>query len=566
MQSIITLACPEAPNPELTSLWKNQELLDVQIRLDSGTELGAHKVVLATNSRVLRRMLVSKFREGTEGELKLGEVGDTEIRAMLQFLYEGSAEVRGLASAVELARISDLYEVASLKGCVLDALRKRLTPSTAVDMLQNARRAGGLDGLADECVSLLRQSFRDLAHSSELAYVDKDSLIQIVEGGSINARDEDEIYMTIRRWAHAHAQDTLDIQDVLAHVRFPHMSPIFLREERDSLSNATDGPAFAAIALRHIEDTLFAMQDSDALHAGAWAERRYGGEASWLYSDALQPWLIEGHEGCITSLCGWRDCVLSSSEQYGPDELTLQVRNSKTWACEKEIRCAGGDVLCLHSVGETLYCGTAEGGVLAFSLLSWESLAPLCEHVGEITALTSVTGRLLVSGCSDATLLVWDIRKRKVFRQLEGHVAGITCLGVCNERNLVASGAEDLTVRIWRSQEDWVCDRQLQFNAGILCMQIVDYHGQLAIGLATGDFQLVSIESGIVQSSHCAHAGTSVRVLALNGDRQILTASDDRRICAWDLKTDGGVSPGWVLKVSEDAGIEDGEARALLVW
>lgn len=55
-------------------------------------------------------------------------------------------------------------------------------------------------------------------------------------------------------------------------------------------------------------------------------------------------------------------------------------------------------------MGEVLFCGTSERGVLAWDLPTWTVIDRLTEHVGEVQALASLEGRFLVTGSSDSML------------------------------------------------------------------------------------------------------------------------------------------------------------------
>ena len=53
---------------------------------------------------------------------------------------------------------------------------------------------------------------------------------------------------------------------------------------------------------------------------------------------------------------------------------------------------------------------------------------------------------IAVTGSRDATLRVWDIRRGKMLRVLEGHTQSVRCLDVSGNR--VVSGSYDATCRV----------------------------------------------------------------------------------------------------------------------
>eukprot|EP00741_Cyanophora_paradoxa_P009104 tig00000145_g8816.t1 len=96
---------------------------DAVVRARDGTELGAHRAVLAAGCGVFASMLSSGMREARAGVLELDESGPVAA-ALLRFLYAGGAAGPAPAAlAPDLLRLSDLYQ--------LDRLAWRAPPRPA---------------------------------------------------------------------------------------------------------------------------------------------------------------------------------------------------------------------------------------------------------------------------------------------------------------------------------------------------------------------------------------------------------------------------------------------------
>ncbi|CAD7676257.1 unnamed protein product [Nyctereutes procyonoides] len=78
-------------------------------------------------------------------------------------------------------------------------------------------------------------------------------------------------------------------------------------------------------------------------------------------------------------------------------------------------------------------------------------LASLCGHVAAVYQIAwSADSRLLVSGSSDSTLKVWDVKAQKLAADLPGHADEVYAVDWSPDGQRVASGGKDKCLRIWR--------------------------------------------------------------------------------------------------------------------
>jgi WD40 repeat protein len=88
----------------------------------------------------------------------------------------------------------------------------------------------------------------------------------------------------------------------------------------------------------------------------------------------------------------------------------------------------------------------------------------LTGHGGAVNALAlSADGSLAVSGGSDRTVRVWDVRRCKAAGALRGHTGEVTSVAVTGDGLLAVSGAKDHTVRVW----DTTTGKQLSILDGM---------------------------------------------------------------------------------------------------
>ncbi|XP_055244444.2 notchless protein homolog 1 isoform X1 [Gorilla gorilla gorilla] len=78
-------------------------------------------------------------------------------------------------------------------------------------------------------------------------------------------------------------------------------------------------------------------------------------------------------------------------------------------------------------------------------------LASLRGHVAAVYQIAwSADSRLLVSGSSDSTLKVWDVKAQKLAMDLPGHADEVYAVDWSPDGQRVASGGKDKCLRIWR--------------------------------------------------------------------------------------------------------------------
>lgn len=119
-------------------------------------------------------------------------------------------------------------------------------------------------------------------------------------------------------------------------------------------------------------------------------------------------------------------------------------------------------------------------------------------HSGPISSLAvSPDGKLLLSGSSDNTVKLWDIRSKRLLRTMSGHTQSINSIkfSPCGKKAASAAGhfGDDATVRIW----DLVTGNELLqlkgHKSGVNCISFSPDGKILASG---GGFNLTSIATG----------------------------------------------------------------------
>lgn len=113
-------------------------------------------------------------------------------------------------------------------------------------------------------------------------------------------------------------------------------------------------------------------------------------------------------------------------------------------------------VKALASVRNNVASGSLDGRVLIWDLVTGAVAAEYGRDVedghrnGSIYCMAgSADGNILVSGSTDKTISVWDLRERGRIVHLRGHSDSVRCLTLKRDAVSLLSGATDATVKLW---------------------------------------------------------------------------------------------------------------------
>lgn len=121
----------------------NSRFCDVVLRSADGEDLPAHKVVLSARCPFFRAMFAHDVKEQHDGIVVLPEFRGAIVKALVDFLYLGSASLISLSGApelMELLQAADMYGLPQLAWVAVDRLRPMLAPANVATLFQFVRR------------------------------------------------------------------------------------------------------------------------------------------------------------------------------------------------------------------------------------------------------------------------------------------------------------------------------------------------------------------------------------------------------------------------------------------
>ena len=143
-------------------LYKDDSLTDVTITC-GGKEFRAHKVILASQSPVFKKMFEIDMKEKRSGVIEVPDITPAVMSDLLAYLYTGTApHVDTLAR--ELLNVADKYELPRLLSICETTLVSKITAKSVLEMLILAE-LHKTETLKNACLGFIKCNF---AHISKL--------------------------------------------------------------------------------------------------------------------------------------------------------------------------------------------------------------------------------------------------------------------------------------------------------------------------------------------------------------------------------------------------------------
>jgi len=114
-------------------MFQDKDFMDFTLESEDGTKFPCHKIVLGTQSSVLKRMFLSPMEEKKESNLRLKYKTDI-VEKFVQFFYKREIEAEIEENIDSFLELADMYDIPNLKDQVEEVAISKLTEENMVDM------------------------------------------------------------------------------------------------------------------------------------------------------------------------------------------------------------------------------------------------------------------------------------------------------------------------------------------------------------------------------------------------------------------------------------------------
>ncbi len=147
------------------------------------------------------------------------------------------------------------------------------------------------------------------------------------------------------------------------------------------------------------------------------------------------------------------------------------------------------------------------------------------------------TGRKLISGSSDRTVRIWDIRRGKQLKKLEGHGDYVMSVDITKDNIFIASASWDGSINIWKTN---LKEPLLTIEGGFSYINSVAFSPTDRIIAAGGTDKKVFLfdyELGEIFKTFEGHTD-AINSVAFSPDGKLLASgSNDTTVIIWDVYT-----------------------------
>mgnify|MGYP002835327806 CR=1 FL=1 len=219
--------CEGLGNKRQLKLRDEDKLIDITLKV-AGTEIRAHKLVLASCSPYLEGLLAGNFVEAEQDVVALPELNGAAVAAVIDACYTGTIEMTRTAASGVL-RAANMLQIGEVEAAATNWVAEQLSVDTAAQWLIFAADYAPLGKhgqvLLERCLKFTAAHFVACAADEAFVSLPAETVAQLLGRADLQLEKEEQVLEGLRAWwTHDAATRTSALSSLLPCVRLPLLS------------------------------------------------------------------------------------------------------------------------------------------------------------------------------------------------------------------------------------------------------------------------------------------------------------------------------------------------------
>ncbi|MCA1992651.1 MAG: hypothetical protein LDL41_11555, partial [Coleofasciculus sp. S288] len=187
--------------------------------------------------------------------------------------------------------------------------------------------------------------------------------------------------------------------------------------------------------------------------------------------------------------------------------------------------------------GKVIISGSTDKTVRLWDIKGNSIGQPLRGHKDAVRSVAiSLDGKLIVSGSNDKTVRLWDIKGNPIGQPLRGHKNSVYSVAISPNDQMIVSGSDDGTVRLWDIEGNSIAQPLQGHEYAVSSVAISPNNQVIVSGSADKTVRLWDIEGNPIGQPLRGHEGWVNSVAFSRDGKLIVSGSADKTVRLWDIE------------------------------
>ena len=223
---------------KFSQLRENEDLVDFCINVEK-KKFNCHKMLVASHSPVLHRMMTSEMKEGRENRVSLNNLSSDAMEKIMNYFYTGNFSCPS-SLLLEVVKACEFLQVDHLLNLCKKEVLSILTPKNAIEWLRLASLLD-MNVVSTKCLEIICESFSEVAQEEEFlsltALEVKDCIVEAIR----RKVSTDDLSRAVLCWLRADlAERVKHGEDILKQIKLEKCSKEFLKSAIEEFSDVLE--------------------------------------------------------------------------------------------------------------------------------------------------------------------------------------------------------------------------------------------------------------------------------------------------------------------------------------